>query len=80
MSRREIGARLRAIREARGLGCNEAARLAELDGGYLSRVERGHSGLTVENLYRLATVLNMYELARAVKPFVGSRRSSGGAA
>lgn len=60
---------LRAVRVARGLGLNEVARLAGLDPGHLSRVERGQAHFSVEALTRLARVLGLDELAKLLAPY-----------
>jgi transcriptional regulator with XRE-family HTH domain len=53
---------LRALRHAKGLSLNEAARRAGMDPAYLSRVERGLQGISVPTLARLARVLGIEEL------------------
>jgi transcriptional regulator with XRE-family HTH domain len=55
---------LRGARELQGLTLRQAAELAELDIGHLSRVERGLEGLSVPALHRLAGVLGLRELER----------------
>ena len=49
----------REIREARGLGLRETARLASIQPAQLSRVERGMANLSVASMLRLARVLRL---------------------
>ncbi len=67
---RTITPPLRAVREANGLGLREVARRASIDPSQLSRVERGHSSLSVDALARLAQVLGLAELERLLRPYV----------
>jgi transcriptional regulator with XRE-family HTH domain len=64
---------VRGARVAKGLGLNETARLAGLDPGHLSKVERGQARLSVESLARLARVLELKELAKLLGPYTGGR-------
>jgi len=62
--RRQLGARIRALRLEAGIGSQE--KLAELAGvhrTYVGRLERGESGVTVETL---AAVLGAISLSLAV--------------
>jgi transcriptional regulator with XRE-family HTH domain len=61
---------LRAVRTARGLGLREVASLAEIDPAHLSRVERGEARLSLDGLARLATVLELRELAKLLDPYI----------
>lgn len=61
---------LRQARIQRGLTLPQAATLAQIDIGHLSRIERGHSVPTVTTLYRLAGVLNLRKLRNALAPFI----------
>ena len=65
------GSRVRALRELRGLTLRETAGRASIDPGQLSRFERGMAGLGIRRLRQLALVLDLGELERALKPFVG---------
>jgi transcriptional regulator with XRE-family HTH domain len=65
--------RLRAVREAQGLGLRETARRAGIDPAHLSRVESGRGGLSIESLERLARVLGLDELAKLLRPHVEDR-------
>ena len=68
------GSRIRAVRELRGLTLREAAVRASIDPGQLSRFERGRGGLGIRRLRQLALVLDLHELERALKPFVGEAK------
>lgn len=55
-----LGHRVRNLREMRGYGLNEFARLAEVSPGYLSQLETGkRANPSVEVLSRLAAALNV---------------------
>lgn len=54
---------LRSVREAQGLTLRQAARDANLTAAHLSRVERGESMLSIDALYRIATVLGLRQLS-----------------
>jgi transcriptional regulator with XRE-family HTH domain len=51
-----LGERLRTIRQLRGLTLKEVAEGTGLTTSFLSRLERGQTGVTVESLIRLADV------------------------
>jgi len=59
ISKREIGARLRAIREAREMTQGELAQLLGTRNSNVSDVERGTRGLTVNQVARLARALSI---------------------
>lgn len=61
---------LRAVREAHGLSLREVAAKARIDPGWLSKVERGDGGLSVDALHRLAVVLGLERLAKMLEPYV----------
>ena len=65
---------LRTVREAQGLGLRETARLAGIDPGQLSRIERGQAPLHVADLARLAPVLGLARLAQLLRPFASLER------
>jgi transcriptional regulator with XRE-family HTH domain len=65
---------LRAVRQARGLGLREVARLAEIDPAHLSRVERGERTLSLDALVRLARVLGLRELEQLAAPYTRGDR------
>lgn len=62
------GTTLRAVRRAHGLTLRATATRAGIDPGYLSKVERGQKGLSVNSLHRLAVVLELRDLARLLEP------------
>ena len=55
--REEIGSRLRALREAKGLTTRELAELAGLDHSHIAKIERGAYNLRVDTLHKVATAL-----------------------
>ena len=61
---------LRSAREAKGLSLRATAQLSEIDPGHLSKVERGEKQLSIEALYRLATVVGLDDLATQLKPLL----------
>jgi transcriptional regulator with XRE-family HTH domain len=67
-------ARLRAARQAQGWSLRDVSAPADIDPAHLSRVERGEKSLSVDSLYRLATVLGLRELAKQLEPYVSARR------
>jgi len=54
-----IGANLRALRRERGLSQEALADLADIDRSYMSGVERGLRNISVLNLSRLASALDV---------------------
>jgi transcriptional regulator with XRE-family HTH domain len=55
---------LRAVREAQGLTLEETARRANVNIGYLSRIERGLHRPSIDVLRRIAHVLELRDLER----------------
>lgn len=55
--REEIGAQLRALREAKGLTTRELAGFAGLDHSHIAKIERGAYNLRVDTLHKVATAL-----------------------
>ena len=55
--RTRIGARIRQIREERGIEARDLARLAGIDAANLSRIENGKYSVGLDILSRLATAL-----------------------
>jgi transcriptional regulator with XRE-family HTH domain len=81
LSNKEIGARLRAIRDQRGISQGKLARLARTHPQSISQIERGVRGLTIQQLIKFARVLEVAtdELVgdkkpHAVTPLNGDRR------
>ncbi|MFT4307537.1 MAG: XRE family transcriptional regulator [Microbacterium sp.] len=56
-SARVLGARIRALRQERGLTLTQAAADAELSHSFLSQVERGLERLSMASLFRIARAL-----------------------
>jgi transcriptional regulator with XRE-family HTH domain len=56
---REMGKRLKKLREARGMSQAALAEKAELSRGYLIRLEAGRQDPTLGTLERLAEALDM---------------------
>jgi transcriptional regulator with XRE-family HTH domain len=59
LSKKDLGARLRAIRQARGLTQDEVARAIGTHFTSISAVERGVRGLTIQQIVKLATALKV---------------------
>ena len=55
----KIGTRLRAVREARGIGLREAARQLDVSASFLSQLETGKSQPSVSTLYSLTRLLDI---------------------
>ena len=66
--------RLRVLREARGLSLRGAARLAQIDVGQLSKLERGIGGVSLDTALRLARVLGLADVEKALRPFQSEAR------
>jgi transcriptional regulator with XRE-family HTH domain len=54
-----VGGRLRSLRRARRLTLREIAGRAQLSESFLSQLERGQTGATVQSLQRIATALGV---------------------
>jgi transcriptional regulator with XRE-family HTH domain len=52
-----VGARIRKLREARGVSQEEAARLAGIDRSYYGRIERGLINISAVFLLKIARML-----------------------
>ena len=63
MAEMAVGERIREMREARTLGLRECARMARLDAGQLSCVERGALPLSAGVAWRLSRILGPDVLA-----------------
>jgi len=55
----QAGARIRALRESRGLNLHELARLSGISAPALSLIETGKRDLRVSSLYRIAEALRV---------------------
>jgi transcriptional regulator with XRE-family HTH domain len=63
--------KLRLLREARGLSLRATAEMAQMDSAQLSRLERGEGGVSLESAVRLARVLGLTGVPKALEPFIG---------
>lgn len=66
--RRELGARLRALRHERGLSQEELAEQADLHRNYVGSIERGERDVGISSLHRLVTALGL-SLREFFEPF-----------
>jgi len=57
--KQRFGARVRELREARKMSQEEVAFAANLDRSYLSAIERGKRNLSLVNIYRIASALQV---------------------
>jgi transcriptional regulator with XRE-family HTH domain len=57
--RRQLGARVRALREAKGLSQERLADEAELHRTYIGGVERGERNVSFDNIVRIARALGI---------------------
>ncbi len=57
--KRRFGARIRRLRIARGLSQEALAYRADLDRSYIGGVERGERNVSLLNIYRIATALDV---------------------
>ncbi len=53
-----VGARIRKLREAKGISQEEAARLAGIDRSYYGRIERGLINVSAVFLLKIARMLH----------------------
>ena len=58
MSYKEIGARIRALREGDGLSRDKLAEKVEISSKFLYEIEMGKKGFSAETLRRLSMALN----------------------
>ncbi len=54
-----FGSKVRALRKARGLSQEELAYLAQLDRSYIGSVERGDRNISLANISKIASALNI---------------------
>jgi transcriptional regulator with XRE-family HTH domain len=71
-----LGARIRALRQARGLTLAQAAAAAQLSHSFLSQVERGLERLSMNSLFRIARALDTTQ--QALLTDAPATRESGG--
>jgi transcriptional regulator with XRE-family HTH domain len=57
--KKRFGARLHALRKARGMSQEDVAFAADLDRSYLSAIERGKKNLSLVNIHRIAGALRV---------------------
>jgi len=57
--KKNVGLRIRAIRELRGLTQEKLAALADLHRAYIGQIERGEKNIGVENLEKIAKALRV---------------------
>jgi transcriptional regulator with XRE-family HTH domain len=79
LSKRDLGARLRALRLERGMTQDEVARAIGTHFTSISAVERGVRGLTIQQIVKLSSALKVSPDAllhpkKSAKPKVTSRR------
>lgn len=55
--RKEVGARLRELRENQNLTTRELAELAKLDYSHIAKIERGVYNLRIDTLHQVAAAL-----------------------
>jgi len=58
-AKKSFGARIKEIRENRGLNQEQLAELVNMDSRHLSRIETGKSFTTLENIEKIADALNV---------------------
>lgn len=79
LSKKELGERLRAIREQRGYSQGKLARLLSSHPQSISQIERGLRGLTIQHVVKIARVLQVStddilgDGKHAVSPLNGDR-------
>lgn len=79
LSKKQLGERLRSIREQRGYSQGKLARLLGAHAQSISQIERGIRGLTVQQVIRLARALEISadeilgEHGHTVSPLNGDR-------
>lgn len=57
--KKSFGARIKEIREQKGLNQEQLAEIIGLESRHLSRIETGKSFTTLENIEKIATALNV---------------------
>lgn len=64
---------IRKARQDRGTSLRALATETGINVGQLSRIERGLEGVSIRTLYKVASALDMSDLAEQLKPFVDSK-------
>lgn len=69
----EFGARVRRLRQERGLSQEKLAATSDIHWTYLGQVERGHRNLPLHNILRIARTLDVDagELMHGLQEFEG---------
>ena len=55
---KRFGRRVRALRKSNGWSQEDFAAHANLDRGYMGRIERGETNITIRNIVRIASALS----------------------
>ena len=58
-AKKQFGAKIKEIREKRGLNQEQLAELINMESRHLSRIETGKSFTTIENIEKIAAALNV---------------------
>jgi len=56
---KEVGFRIREVRQERGLSQEKLAALADLHRAYIGQIERGEKNIGLRNLEKIAKALNV---------------------
>ncbi|MBA7617822.1 HTH-type transcriptional regulator DdrOC [subsurface metagenome] len=56
---KEVGFRIREVRQERGLSQEKLAALADLHRAYIGQIERGEKNIGLKNLEKIAKALNV---------------------
>ena len=59
INKKEMGARIRARREALHISRDELGKLLGVTGKFISDIEYGDKGISLKNLYKLKQILNV---------------------
>jgi len=57
--KKKIGARIRYLRKREGLSQEKLALKAEMDRTYIASVESGERNISIVNIYKISTALNI---------------------
>ncbi len=57
--KKKIGARIRDLRKREGLSQEKLALKAEMDRTYIASVESGERNISIVNIYKISTALNI---------------------
>ena len=59
LNRKEMGARIRARREALQMTRNQLAERLSVTGKFIADIEYGHKGVSIDNLYKITQILDI---------------------